>query len=66
MNKLKADCFIDQYNNIVWAKTRKELLKKLGYKSCHKMYRDKKDGTSAHCGYVVGQQWLSAFTTSEV
>ena len=37
---------------------RKELLKRLGHKAASKMYRDKKDGTAVHCGYVIGKIWV--------
>ena len=40
---------------------RKELLARLGYKQAKKMYVDKKDGTTVHCGYVVGHWWITLY-----
>ena len=40
---------------------RKELLRRLGYKNAQKMYRDRKDGIGVHCGYVIGQYWISLY-----
>ena len=30
------------------------------------MYQDKKDGSTVHVGYVIGQLWLTAFQPVEV
>jgi hypothetical protein len=45
--------------------TRKELLKRLGYRKADKIYRDKKDGTTVHCGYVIGRLWIDLYTLEE-
>jgi hypothetical protein len=33
----------------------------LGYKKADKMYVDKKDGSIAHIGYVVGRNWITLY-----
>ena len=51
---------IDQYGQTyrdLGKYPRKELLNRLGYKKAEKMYRDKKDGSVVHCGYVIGGNW---------
>ena len=40
---------------------RKELLSRLGYKKADKMYRDKKDGSTVHVGYVIGRLWIDLY-----
>jgi len=40
---------------------RKELLDKLGYKHADKMLVANKDGTTVHCGYVVGNSWYKFY-----
>jgi hypothetical protein len=55
---------IDQYGQTyhnLGKYPRRELLQRLGYKNAQKMYRDKKDGASVHCGYVVGQFWIELY-----
>jgi len=43
---------------------RKELLERLGRKSAQKMYIDKKDGRTIHCGYVIGSLWITLYTVT--
>lgn len=40
---------------------RKELLKRLGYKSAFKMYVDKDDGSTAFVGYTIGSCWITLY-----
>lgn len=40
---------------------RKGLLEKLGAKSCHKVYVDKKDGSAVHVGYIVRGRWFTVY-----
>ena len=56
--------FIDQYGNKFFASTVKELRSKIGMggSSVLKMYVDRKDGSTVHVGYVIGQHWLSMYT----
>ena len=56
----------DQYGNMIWATTVKELKQKAGPGRVFKIYRDKKDGTSVHCGYGVGKRWFDAYVPCEV
>ena len=58
--------FIDQYGQRYWARSVKELKSKVGVQHCSKMYLDKKDGSVVHCGYVLGEHWLTAFKPVEV
>ena len=54
----------DQYGGLyhdLGKHPRKELLNQLGYKTAQKMYRDKKDGSIVHCGYVIGHYWITLF-----
>ena len=55
---------IDQYGHTyhnLGEYPRKELLSRLGYKKAEKMYRDKKDGSTVHCGYVIGRFWIELY-----
>lgn len=40
---------------------RKELLETLGATKAEKMYVDKKDGSSVHVGYVIGDEWITVY-----
>lgn len=62
---MKHKLFVDQYGNKWFAKTIKELCKKIGYSKAQRMYRDKKDGSSVHVGYVVGPHWLDMYIPYE-
>lgn len=58
--------FIDQWNQHFTVNTVKELKTKHCLRGkVSKMYVDKKDGTTAHIGYVVGQHWLREFQPVE-
>ena len=57
--------YLDQWGNKWFAKTVKELCKKVGYSKARRMYCDKKDGSTKHIGYVVGPHWLTAYTPYE-
>ena len=58
--------FVDQHGDLVWARTVKELREKVDGGRVGKMYVDKKDGRTVHCGYVVGRRWFSRFAPVEV
>lgn len=62
----KKMIYIDQYGFQVFARTRDELVKKAGGGRISKMYRDKKDGSVVHVGYVVGPHWFEAFQPVEL
>jgi hypothetical protein len=64
----KQTLYIDQWGGKHWAKTVKELRSKIGCggSRVRKMFRDKKDGSYVHVGYVVGQHWLTAFRPVEI
>jgi hypothetical protein len=55
---------IDQYGKTyhdLGEHPRQELLRRLGYQSATRMYRDKKDGSSVACGYVIGRLWVDLY-----
>jgi hypothetical protein len=55
---------IDQYGKTyhnLGKYPRKALLERLGYTTAQKMYRDKRDGSTAHCGYVIGRMWIELY-----
>lgn len=60
--------YLDQWGNRFYAKTLRELRLQIGTGGCRmsKMYRDKKDGTCVHVGYVIGQHWLTAYVPLEI
>lgn len=52
--------FINQYGQVYYAETLKELRTKIpGHLS--KMYCDDKDGKSFHVGYVIGHEWFTMY-----
>jgi hypothetical protein len=60
---------IDQYGGMyhdLGEYPRKELMNRLFRKNAQKMYRDKKDGSSLHCGYVVGQYWITLYEVEPI
>lgn len=58
---------IDQYGNHFWAQSVINLRKQIGLGGSRvaKMYVDKKDGRTMHCGYIVGKHWLTAYLPFE-
>lgn len=63
--KGKRTLYIDQWGGHWWAETVKELREQIAGK-VDEMYRDKKDGSIVHVGYVIGQYWLTAFQPVEI
>jgi hypothetical protein len=51
----------DQYSNIFYASTLKELKEQVKGKT-KKMYSTDKQDNTFHVGYVIGNHWLYAFT----
>jgi hypothetical protein len=51
----------DQYNNIFYASTLKELKEQIKGKT-KKMYSTDNENNTFHVGYVIGEHWLYAFT----
>jgi hypothetical protein len=51
----------DQYNNIFYASTLKELKEQVKGKT-KKMYSTDNENNTFHVGYVIGDHWLYAFT----
>jgi hypothetical protein len=67
--KGKTLLYIDQYGQKYLASTIKELKKEVspyGNLPVSKMYRDKKNGTTVHVGYIVGQHWCTAYQPVEI
>ena len=63
--KGKPTMYLNQYGQRFWARTVKELREIVGGGRVRKMYCDKKDGSTFHVGYVIGQHWLSAYLPVE-
>jgi hypothetical protein len=60
---------VDQYGETyhdLGKHPRKELLKRLGFTKADKMYRDKKDSSVVHCGYVIGSRWISLYRVDPI
>lgn len=59
--------YLDQYGNHYFAKTVKELRSKVdgGGSRVSRMFVYKRNGSTAHVGYVIGAHWLSAFQPVE-
>jgi hypothetical protein len=64
----KSLLYVDQYGNRFYAATAKALREQIGMGSSRiaKMYCDKRDGSTVHTGYVIGQHWLTAYTPFEL
>jgi hypothetical protein len=55
---------IDQYGHTehnLGDHPRRELLRRMCRKSARKMYVDKKNGSSAHIGWIVAGHWFTVF-----
>lgn len=57
--------YVDQYNNVIYASSVKDLQEKAGGGRITRMYRDRKD-KQYHVGYVVGQRWFSMYQPLEI
>lgn len=59
--------YVSQYGDRYYVTSVKELCEELGYsaKSARRMFRDNKDGSTAHVGYVIGKLWLDAYLLYE-
>ena len=57
--------YLDQHGLPVWARTVNELRVRAGGGRVSKMYCDKSDGRTVHCGYVVGHRWFTAYKPIE-
>ena len=59
---------ISNHGSKVWLKgrhPRKELCEALNRRNARKIYRDKRDGTTVHCGYIVAGEWWNLFVPYE-
>lgn len=66
---MKNTMAVNQYGetfHALGAHPRKALLEKFGRKHAAKMYRDKKDGSSVHVGYIIAGQWLELFSVQSI
>ena len=61
----KVMLYIDQHGDRWYAKSVRELHRRLGGARPSKMYVDKKDGGTVHIGYVIGTHWCNAFVPYE-
>ena len=59
--------YLDQHGQRYWAKTVKELRKQIGMGSSRigRMHQDMA-GKTVHCGYVIGDSWLTAYRPVEI
>ena len=60
---------IDQYGQRVYIPgrhPRQELLSALDRKYAERMYVDRRDGRTMHCGYVIAGRWLTLYAPVEV
>jgi len=57
--------YTDQHASPVWARTVNELGVRAGGGRISEMYRDKPDGRTVHCGYVVGRRWFTVYRPVE-
>lgn len=62
----KPMLYLDQFGNHFHARTVAELRRRVGGGRVSKMYQDKRDGRTVHCGYVVGPHWFTAFQPVEL
>lgn len=53
--------FRDQYRNTFFARSLEELKEEVGYTKADKMYIDDLNGNTYHCGYILGDHWLTAY-----
>ena len=60
----KRYLFVSQWGDRFYAASRKELKEQVPGKVSI-MYRDKKDGSSVRCGYVIGNLWLTQYEPVE-
>ena len=58
--------YLDQWGNRFTSRTVRELREQIGGGRISKMFRDKRDGSTVHVGYVVGAHWLTAFKPIEL
>jgi hypothetical protein len=61
----KFRLFVDQFGDHFYANSIRELRTQVPGR-CTKMYVDRKDGTTVHIGYVIGQHWLTMFEPVEL
>lgn len=61
----KPILYLDQYGNRWHARTVADLRRQIGGRAS-KMFRDKADGSTVHCGYVVGGHWCTAYAPLEL
>lgn len=62
MKNYYKDAYIDQYKNVFFASTLRELREKIPGR-ISKMYEDF-EGKTFHVGYVIGHHWLTKFNAT--
>lgn len=53
--------FINQYGDKIWARSLKELRTLANGGKVAKQYCDDKQGKTWHTGYIIGEQWFTAY-----
>jgi hypothetical protein len=64
-DKKLRDAYIDQNNNVYYARSRKELSEQISGK-VNIMYNNNHDGTLAKVGYVIGWHWLTKYSLTNI
>lgn len=59
-NHMALDQYGNTYHNL-GTFPRKTLLNELNRKKASKMYVDRKDGSAAHVGWIIGGHWLTVY-----
>ena len=62
----KYTLYIEQWGNRFHASTVRHLREQIGGGRVSKLYQDKRDGSTVHVGYVIGQHWLTAYRPVEL
>jgi len=55
---------IDQYGHTehgLGTHPRKALLERLGKRNAHRMYVDRKDGSTLHIGWIIAGRWFTVY-----
>lgn len=59
-NYIGIDQYGQTYHNL-GQHPRKELQNRLSVQHVEKMYQDKKDGSTVHCGYILSGLWITLY-----
>jgi hypothetical protein len=57
--------WVDQYGQMLFARTVKELHGQVGRGKVFRIYADKRDGRTVHVGYGIGHRWFNRYAPVE-